>query len=93
MNKIIEVKLLPRNKLFVKYSDNVKGEIDLTKISFNNVQKEIANSEQLESVRIEDKSGDIVINNGEIELCKNATYEILKLRAQMRSFGIDLDES
>lgn len=92
MNKIIEVKLLPRNKLFVKYSDNVKGEIDLTKISFNNVQKEIANSEQLESVRIEDKSGDIVIN-GDIELCKNATYEILKLRAQMRSFGIDLDES
>ena len=92
MNKIIEVKLLPRNKLFVKYSDNVKGEIDLTKISFNNVQKEIANSEQLESVRIEDKSGDIVIN-GEIELCKNATYEILKLRAQIRSFGIDLDES
>ncbi len=92
MNKIIKLKLLPDRKLFVKYSDNVEGVIDLSKTSNKKVHKELASSMELKKVKIDDKSGDIVINE-EIELCKNATYGILKLRAQIKSFGINLDES
>lgn len=92
MNKIIELKLLPDRKLFVKYSDNVEGIIDLSKTSHKKVHKDLATSMEPKKVKIDHKSGDIVINE-EIELCKNATYDILKLKAQMRSFGINLDES
>lgn len=92
MNKIIELKLLPDRKLFIKYSDNVEGVIDLAKTAHKKVHQELATSKELEKVEIDDERGDILINE-EIELCKNATYEILKLKAQMKSFGINLDES
>ena len=69
----------------------VEGVIDLSKSVLKNSQ-EIKSIQNIESIRISEKTGDILINDN-IELCKNATYEILKLKAQMKSFGINLDKS
>lgn len=91
MNKIIEVKILPDKKIFVKYSDDLEGVLDLSKLSEQENYKEFASMNEFENVVINDKTGDLIIN-GKIEICKNATYEILKLRAQMKSFGINLDQ-
>jgi len=86
MNKIVEVKPLQEKKLFVKYSDGVEGVLSLMDISDREEYQELESIDKFEAI-IHDETGDIIIN-GNIELCKNATYGILSLKKQMGDLGL-----
>jgi hypothetical protein len=90
MNKIIEVKTLQNKKLFVKYSDGLEGQISLDKLTTREQYSDLQNINHFEDVKIDEKSGDVIIN-GNIELCKNAMYGILDLKRQMAGLGLNMD--
>lgn len=90
MNTIIEVKTLQNKKLFVKYSDGLEGQISLDKLTTREQYSDLQNINNFEDVKIDEKSGDVIIN-GNIELCKNAMYGILDLKRQMAGLGLNMD--
>lgn len=89
MNKIVEVKPLPDKKLFVKYSDGIEGVLNLLDLSEREEYKELRSADKFEA-HIHYETGDIIIN-GNIELCKNATYGILSLKKQMGDLGLFIE--
>lgn len=90
MRKIVEVKPLPDKKLFVKYSNGVEGVLNLVKLSEREEYKALKKIDKFEDAYINQETGDIIIN-GNIELCKNATYDILNLKKQMEALGLFID--
>ena len=90
MRKIIEVKPLPDKKLFVKYSNDMEGILNLEKLSEREEYKALKTIDKFDDAYIHAETGDIIIN-GNIELCKNATYDILNLKKQMEAIGLFID--
>lgn len=90
MRKIVEVKPLPDKKLFVKYSNGMEGVLNLVKLSEREEYKALKKIDKFEDAYINQETGDIIIN-GNIELCKNATYDILNLKKQMEALGLFID--
>ncbi len=90
MRKIIEAKPLPDKKLFVKYSNGMEGIMNLAKLAEREEYKALRPIDKFEDVYIHSDTGDIIIN-GNIELCKNATYDILNLKKQMEALGLFID--
>ena len=90
MRKIIETKPLPDRKLFVKYSNGMEGVLNLAKLSEREEYKSLRSIDKFEDAHINSDTGDIIIN-GNIELCKNAIYDILNLKKQMEALGLFID--
>ena len=90
MRKIVEAKPLPDKKLFVKYSNGMEGVMNLVKLSEREEYKALRSIDKFEDAYIHPDTGDIIIN-GNIELCKNATYDILNLKKQMEALGLFID--
>ncbi len=90
MRKIVEAKPLPNQKLFIKYSDGMEGVLSLVKLAERDEYKALREIDKYEDAYIHPDTGDIIIN-GNIELCKNATYDILNLKKQMEALGLSLD--
>ena len=91
MRKIIEVKSLSDKKLFIKYSDGMEGKISLEKMTTREQFEDLQDVDVFTDVKIDEKSGDIILN-GNIEICKNATYGILELKKQMASLGLSMED-
>ena len=90
MRKVIEAKPLPDKKLFIKYSDGMEGVLNLVKLAERDEYKSLREIDKFDDVYINSDTGDIIIN-GNIELCKNATYDILNLKKQMEALGLFID--
>ncbi|NOX66084.1 MAG: DUF2442 domain-containing protein [Chlorobi bacterium] len=90
MRKIVEVKPLPDKKLFVKYSDSLEGILNLVKLSERDEYKALREIDKFQDAYVHPETGDIIINSN-IELCKNATYDILNLKKQMEALGLFID--
>ena len=90
MRKIIETKPLPDRKLFVKYSNGMEGVLNLAKLSEREEYKSLRSIDKFEDAYMNSDTGDIIIN-GNIELCKNAIYDILNLKKQMEALGLFID--
>lgn len=90
MRKIVEVKPLPDKKLFVKYSNGMEGVLNLVKLAEREEYKALKDIDKFDDAYVHPETGDIIIN-GNIELCKNATYDILNLKKQMEALGLFLD--
>ena len=90
MRKIVEVKPLPDKKLFVKYSDGLEGILNLVKLSERDEYKALREIDKFQDAYVHTETGDIIVN-GNIELCKNATYDILNLKKQMEALGLFID--
>ena len=90
MRKIVETKPLPNKKLFVKYSNGMEGVMNLVKLSEREEYKALREIDKFKDAYIHPDTGDIIIN-GNIELCKNAAYDILNLKKQMEALGLFID--
>lgn len=90
MREIVEVKSLPEKKIVVKYSDGMEGILSIVKLAEREEYKALRSIDKFEDAYIHPDSGDIIIN-GNIELCKNATYDILNLKKQMEALGLYID--
>ena len=90
MRNIVEVKSLPGKKIFVKYSDGMEGILSIVKLAEREEYKALRSIDKFEDAYIHTDTGDIIIN-GNIELCKNATYDILNLKKQMEALGLFIE--
>ncbi|MEN8194356.1 MAG: hypothetical protein ABFS12_16160 [Bacteroidota bacterium] len=90
MRKVIEVKPLPNKQLFVKYSNGMEGILNLEKLSEREEYKHLRSIDKFDNIKIHPTTGDMILNDN-IELCKNATYDILNLKKQMEALGINID--
>lgn len=90
MRKIVEVKSHSGKKIFVKYSDGMEGILSIVKLAEREEYKALRSIDKFEDAYIHADTGDIIIN-GNIELCKNATYDILSLKKQMEALGLFIE--
>lgn len=91
MYKLIEVKPLPNCKVFLKYSNGVQGEYDLSN-AINHDDCKLLRSEKIfEKVYIDEKTNDLCWPGG-VRLCKDAIYRQLELKSLMRNLHIDLEK-
>lgn len=72
MFKPVEVKALSHYKLWLRYSDGVEGEVDLSNLAGKGVFKLWDDEAAFANVHI-DKHGSLVWND-EIDLCSDALY-------------------
>jgi len=72
MHKPIEVKVLPKYKLWVRYSDGVQGEIDLSYLMGKGVFSIWNDYKVFEKIRIGD-NGELVWNES-VDLCPDSIY-------------------
>ena len=72
MFKPLEVKVISRYKLWLRYSDGVEGEVDLSHLAGKGVFKLWDDDDAFEKVHI-GKHGELVWND-EIDLCPDALY-------------------
>ncbi len=91
MYKLIEVVPVNSYKLFLKYSNGITGEYDLSNLIYNDEYKTLRNEKSFRQVYIDEKTNDLVWPCG-ITLCKNAIYRQLELRSLMKNLNIDLDK-
>jgi len=91
MRKITEVKSLPEKKIFVKYSNGMEGTISLERLSTREQFAELRNVDVIQNIFVDEKSGDIVVNEN-IILCQNALYGIFDLKRQMMNLGLPMGD-
>ena len=91
MLRILEVRPLEDKKIFIKYSDGLKGEISLKKLLAREEYKRFKDKNFKECLRIDEESGDVIVFDT-IKLCKVAMHEMLRLRKQMEKVGIYLGD-
>lgn len=92
MYKLIEVKPLDHFKLFLRYSNGVKGEYDLSKIIERDEYKILRSEKIFNRVFIDEKTNDVCWPCG-VSLCKNSIYQQLELKSLMKNLKIDLDKA
>jgi len=88
MNIISKAYFTEPMDLYVEYTDGMKGRVDLADIINHDDYKNIKREINVKNITIAD-DGDILID-GKVKLCKNATYGILEMKAQMRKLGLEL---
>ena len=91
MYKLIEVKPLENFKLFLRYSNGVKGEYDLSKVIERDDFKILRSEKIFNQVFIDEKTNDIFWPCG-VSLCRDAVYRQLELKSLMKNLSIDLDK-
>ncbi len=91
MAKPILVKAAGELKLYVKYSDGLEGEINLSRHKDDSDYKMLLEESYFSTVTIDEKTKDICWSNG-ISLCKNAVYKQLELKRLAKSLKLDLDK-
>ena len=91
MIKPIEVKIIDENKIFVSYSDGLEGEISVSHLQKQDVFNFINDRNELEKVYIDPITSDLCWPNG-ANLCKNAIYKQLELKALIKRLKIDVDK-
>jgi len=91
MYKLIEIKPLAEFKIYLKYSNGLCGEYDLTKIILKNEFKILRSEKIFNQVFIDEKTNDICWPCG-INLCKDAVYKQLELKLLMKNLRIDLNK-
>jgi len=72
MIRLVEVKVLPSFKLWLRFEDGVKGEIDLSHLAGQGVFKAWEKPGVFESVRVSEEGA--LRWSEEIELCTDALY-------------------
>lgn len=73
MHKIIEVKPLKNYKVWIKFSDSVEGEVDLSHLAGKGVFSKWNDIDYFNSVYI-DKESHTLCWEGEIDLCPDNLY-------------------
>lgn len=91
MAKIVEVVPLDNLAIYIKYSDGVKGKLNLSRLIKKKEYEPLKNPAIFNSVRVDPKTKDIVWDGG-MSICKVAVYNMLKLREEMKSIKLDLDK-
>jgi hypothetical protein len=91
MIKPIEVKIIDENKIFVSYSDGLEGEISVDHLSTQKLFEFVNDKSELEKVYIDPLTSDLCWPNG-ANLCKNAIYKQLELKALIKRLKIDIDK-
>lgn len=91
MYKLIEVKPLENFKLFLRYSNGVKGEYDLNSVIKKDEYRILRSEKIFNQVFIDEKTNDIFWPCG-VNLCKSAVYRQLELKSLMKNLHIDLDK-
>ena len=71
--KILDVKAVGRYKISVKFSDNVKGVVDLSHLAGKGVFSRWAKEGEFEKVHIDSESGAVCWEGG-IDLCPDTLY-------------------
>jgi len=72
MIRLVEVKVLPSFKLWLRFEDGVKGEVDLSHLAGQGVFKAWEKPGVFESVRVSEEGA--LRWSEEIELCTDALY-------------------
>lgn len=72
MKKAVEVKASSGYRIWLRYADGVKGEVDLSHLADRGVFKVWADRKVFESVHV-DETGAIAWNEG-LDLCADALY-------------------
>ncbi len=73
MNRIIKAKPLPNYRLWLKYSDGVEGEVDLSHLVGKGVFKAWQDEEFFNSIRINEETHTVEWEGG-IDLCPDNLY-------------------
>lgn len=68
----------------------MEGILSIVKLAEREEYKALRSIDKFEDAYIHADTGDIIIN-GNIELCKNATYDILSLKKQMEALGLFIE--
>ncbi len=88
MNIVLKAGFEKPMDLYVEYADGMKGKVDLADIINHEDYKNIKRDINVKNITTAD-DGDILID-GKIKLCRNATYGILAMKAQMKKLGLEL---
>ena len=91
MPKPVQIKIIEKSRLYVKYSDGISGEISLENLLNNEEYPEFKNPYYLNRVSIDPETEDPVWPNG-ASLCKNAIYKQLELKTLVKSLHIDINK-
>jgi len=80
MPNLVKVNIVDETTISVTYDDGTEGEYSLLK-----------NGETTDKgVKIDEQSGDIVVNK--LVICKNALYKQFYMKLMMKKLKIDLDK-
>ncbi len=90
MAKIVSVKPLDNYKIFVEFSDGLKGELNLKHLLKRKEYEKLNDLNVFNSVRIDAKTKDIIWDGG-MNICKVAVYNMLELKNEMKKLKIDLN--
>jgi len=73
MNRIVEAKPLPNYRLFIRFEDGAKGEVDLSSMVGNGVFMSWKDQSVFSKVSIDSTTGTVVWPGG-IDLCPDTLY-------------------
>lgn len=86
--KLLSIKPNKDFTLDLLYDDSISGKLEIHKILEDEQFSELDKWEYFKTVTIDDRTNDIVWDNG-ATLCKNASYRILSLKSFMGRLGFD----
>lgn len=85
------VKAVGNSKIFLKYSDGMEGELQLSYLKEKSGYEILKDSSAFGNVFIDEISKDICWDKN-ISICKNAVYKQLELINMMKRLGIELEK-
>ncbi len=85
------VKAVGNSKIYLKYSDGMEGELQLSYLKEKPGYEILKDSSAFGNVFIDEISKDICWNKN-ISICKNAVYKQLELINMMKRLGIELEK-
>lgn len=89
MPELVIVKPLDDHKIYLKYSNGIKGEYSLKKVMLKDEYKFLSDNKLFSNVEIDPKTNDVGWGNG-VTLCKNAIYKQLELMQLAQKLKLDI---
>lgn len=91
MAKLISVSPLGKDKIYLKYDDELEGEYSLIKLMTKFEYEALLDESMFNSVSVCPTTNDVTWGNGS-SICKNALHKQLELLQMARDIGLDLNK-